>query len=400
MDRIGARISPYLMLAALLAPLGDAQEPHSPNPASSSGNSTSVSAKTTSAGTDRVILKVGDAQVTESEFEPRIAAIEPQSAPDKDSVTEKDRRKLGDDYASVLMLSQQAVANHLDSSPEVSRQLAIARMQVLSDAEFENLMRQATPSSEEISQYYSAHLSDYDEVQIRRLFIWKQRDNSKNAPVLTSQAARASADQVRKAYASGANLKNLSEDVRKSGEGMLDPEPLTFPRGELPPQLEKVAFALKEGEWSEVEETPARPLLIQLVKRDRQQLGQVSARIEKNLQGEKIQALLDDLKKKAGIWMDEQYFGTAVVPVPGAQRRVSVPPSELQESAKKGGTMKTNRRSRSFCYLALSVSLLAACVFQPSLVSAQMTSMGVDLRPDQRSVARDAGQHARRPNPD
>jgi hypothetical protein len=63
----------------------------------------------------------------------------------------------------------------------------------------------------------------------------------------------------------------------------------------------------------------------------------VSARIEKNLQGEKIQALLDDLKKKAGIWMDEQYFGTAVVPVPGAQRRVSVPPSELQESAKKGG---------------------------------------------------------------
>jgi hypothetical protein len=298
------------------------------------------------------------------------------------------------------MLSQQAVANHLDSSPEVSRQLAIARMQVLSDAEFETLMRQATPSFEEISQYYSAHLSDYDEVQIRRLFIWKQRDNSKNAPVLTSQAARASADQVRKAYASGANLKNLSEDVRKSGEGMLDPEPLTFPRGELPPQLEKVAFALKEGEWSEVEDTPARPLLIQLVKRDRQQLGQVSARIEKNLQGEKIQALLDDLKKKAGIWMDEQYFGTAVVPVPGAQRRVSVPPSELQESAKKGGTMKTNRRSRSFCYLALSVSLLAACVFQPSLVSAQMTSMGVDLRPDQRSVARDAGQHARRPNPD
>jgi hypothetical protein len=40
--------------------------------------------------------------------------------------------------------------------------------------------------------------------------------------------------------------------------------------------------------------------------------------------------------------------------------------------------MKMNGRSRSFCYLALSVSLLAACVFQPSLASAQMTSMGVD----------------------
>jgi len=291
-----------------------------------------------------VVLKVGDVQVTEAEFESRIAAIEPQADPDKEGATEKDRRKLGDDYASVLMLSQQAVANHLDSSPEVSRQLAIARMQVLSDAEFESLMRQATPSSEEISQYYSAHLSDYDEVQIRRLFIWKQRDNSKTAPVLSSQAARANADQIRKEYASGTDVKKLSEDVRRSGEGMLDPEPLTFPRGELPPQLEKAAFTLKEGEWSEVEDTPARLLLIQLVKRDRQQLGRVSERIEKNLQGEKMQALLDDLKKKAGIWMDQQYFGTGVAPVPGAQQRVSVPPSELQESAKKGGNNEDERQ--------------------------------------------------------
>jgi parvulin-like peptidyl-prolyl isomerase len=291
-----------------------------------------------------VVLKVGDVQVTEAEFESRIAAIEPQGDPDKDGATEKDRRKLGDDYASVLMLSQQAVANHLDSSPEVSRQLAIARMQVLSDAEFESLMRQATPSSEEISQYYSAHLSDYDEVQIRRLFIWKQRDNSKTAPVLSSQAARASADQIRKEYASGTDVKKLSEDVRRSGEGILDPEPLTFPRGELPPQFEKVAFTLKEGGWSEVEDTPARLLLIQVVKRDRQQLGQVSERIEKNLQGEKMQALLDDLKKKAGIWMDQQYFGTAVAPVPGAQRRSSVPPSELQESAKKGENNEDERQ--------------------------------------------------------
>ena len=166
-----------------------------------------------------MVLKVGDVQVTEAEFESRIAAIEPQADPDKDSATEKDRRKLGDDYASVLMLSQQAVANHLDSSPDVSRQLAIARMQVLSDAEFASLMRQATPSSEEISQYYSAHLSDYDEVQIRRLFIWKQRDNSKTAPVLSSQAARASADQIRKEYASGTRREETVRRCQEVGRG-------------------------------------------------------------------------------------------------------------------------------------------------------------------------------------
>jgi hypothetical protein len=298
----------------------------------------STPAKKASPGTDRVIIKVGDAQVTKADFESRIHDLEPQGETEQDDVKkkDKDRRKLGDDYASVVMLSQQAVVNHLDATPEVNRQLAVARMQVLSDAEFASLMGQAKPTTEEISKYYSAHLSDYDQVQIRRLFIWKQRENSKNAPVLSSQAARASADRIRQAYAAGTSEKKLAADLTKSGEGMLDPEPLTFPRGELSPQMEKAAFALKEGEWSEVQDTPASLLVIQLVKRGRQPLGEVSAAIETELQGKKMEALLDDLKKKTGIWMDEQYFGTAVAPVPGAQRRTSDPPSELRKSAKKG----------------------------------------------------------------
>jgi parvulin-like peptidyl-prolyl isomerase len=285
-----------------------------------------------------VVLKVGNAEVTQADFESRISDIEPQGDADKQGAKDKgkDRRKLGDDYASVLMLSQQAVVNHLDSSPEVSRQLAIARMQVLSDAEFASLMRQADPTTEEISKYYAAHLPDYDQVHIRRLFIWKRRDNAKDAPVLSSQAARASADRIRQAYAAGTSEQKLAADLLKSGDGMLDPEPLTFPRGELSPQMEKVAFALKEGEWSEVQDTPASLLLIQLVKRGGQPLGEVSSAIQEELQGQKMEALLDDLKKKAGIWMDEQYFGTAVAPVPGAQRRVSNPPSEFRKSAKKG----------------------------------------------------------------
>jgi parvulin-like peptidyl-prolyl isomerase len=319
-----------------VAAVSYAQEPTSPRAATSSGSSTSAPAKKASAGSDRVILKVGNMQVTQGEFESRINDIEgPSGDADKEGVTEKDRKRLGDDYASVLMLSQQAVANHLDSSPEVSRQLAVARIQVLSDAEFASLMRQAQPSFEEVSQYYSAHLADYDQVHIRRLFIWKRHDNSKDAPVLSAEAARARADRLRQEYTAGAGEKKLAEDLRRSGDGMLDVEPLTFPRGELSAKMEKVAFALKPGEWGEVEDTPAALLLVQLVKRERRQLGEVSSIIEKQLQGQKMQALLDDLKKKSGIWMDEEYFGTAVAPVPDAQRRASNPPSELRKSAKQ-----------------------------------------------------------------
>lgn len=306
--------------------MGYAQQPSNTSSTGSSGTSISAQARNVPAASDRVVLKVDNIKVTEEEFESRIEGIEPKGGdPDKEGATEKDRRRLGDDYASVLMLSQQALANGLDSSPDVVRKLAIARMQVLSDAEFASLMRQAEPSSEEIRQYYSAHLSDYDEVQIRRLFIWKVRDKSKDESTLSSQAARVRADQIRRECASGSSEKTLAADLIKSGDGMLDPEPIIFLRGQLSPAIEKVAFALKEGEWSEVEDTPSRLLVIQLVKRDRQPLGQVSSHIEKDLQGQKMQALLDDLKAKAGIWMDEQFFGTAVPD----------PQSEPQKSAKK-----------------------------------------------------------------
>jgi len=313
--------------------LGHAQAPSSPNPAASSGSSNFAPAEKASAETDRVILKVGDVQVTKSEFESGLPQIEPEADPDAEG---KSRRKLGDDFASVLMLSQQALASHLDSSPQVSRQLAVARMQVLSDAEFASLMHQADPTTEEISKYYSDHLSEYDQVHIRRLFIWKRPGNSETGPVLSSQAAHARAGELRQAMAAGTSEKKLSQDLIKSGEGMLDAEPLTFSRGGLSPELGKVAFGLKESEWSEVQETPAAFLFIQLVKRDRRQLGQVSSSIEKDLQAQKLEALLDDMKKKAGIWLDEQYFGAAVAPAPGAQRRGSDPPSQLQKSEKKG----------------------------------------------------------------
>jgi len=286
-----------------------------------------------------VILKVGNTQVTQADFEAHISDIEPHGA-DADEAgpadDDKDRRKLGDDYASVLALSQQAVAEHLDSSPEVSRKLALDRIQILSDAEFAGLLRQTQPTSEEISQYYSAHAPDYDLVRIRRLFIWKRGGDSKNSHGLTPQDARARADAILHASAAGLDAKKLAEEFKGSDTGMFDADPISFPRGELPPKMEKVAFALKDGQWSEVQDTADSVILIQFVQRGRQPLSEVKSLIERRLQGQKVQAKLGDLKKNAGIWMDEQYFGTAVAPVPGAQRRDSDPPSTLRKTEKKG----------------------------------------------------------------
>jgi len=181
----------------------------------------------------------------------------------------------------------------------------------LSDAEFARLMKQSKPTSDEVMQYYNGHESEYQEVQIRRLFLWKRGPDSKNTHGLSPEVAKARADEILKASAAGADTTRLADAFKNSDVALLDQLPLTFPRGELPPAMEKAAFSSQVGKWSQVQETAESIILIQLLKRNRQQLGEVASLIETRLQNQNMEAKLNELKKTAGVWMDEQYFGTA-----------------------------------------------------------------------------------------
>lgn len=275
-------------------------------------------------------MKVGGVQVNKQEFESTIGDIEPQADPDKGEAGDKDRRRLGDDYASVLMLSQMAVANHLDTTPEIRQKLAVARLQILSDAQFARLLNQTKPSSEEIKDYYLAHGADFDRVNIRRLFIWKTGGASKNSHGLPAEDAKARAAAILQASASGGDAVKLAEMFKGTDQGIFDDQPLPFVRGQLPANLDKAAFTMKVGQWVQAEDTPDHLILVYLAGRDRQPLSEVNSLVAKLVQGEKMQAKIDELKKKAGIWMDEQYFGkgSAVTTEPGEQRRMSGAPSK------------------------------------------------------------------------
>jgi len=248
---------------------------------------------------------VGDLQITQAAFEQYLADLEAQQGPAQAST-----KKLGDNYASMLMLSRVAAENHLDKTPDVERQLAIDRMQILSNAEFAKMKAEAAPTKEEIQTYYNAHLEDYDVIQVRRLFIWA--GDPKNNSQLTTEKAKALAESARQIYKAGGDSARLQKLVKETphnnDEIVIDEQPLTFQRGELPGKMNDTAFSLKQGEWTELSNGPSAYLFFQVVNRSRRELPQVSAQIEKKLQNQKLKAELEGLKKKTGIWMDETYF--------------------------------------------------------------------------------------------
>ncbi len=285
------------------------------NVSSASANGTNASAKADAISPDQVILKVGEKQITREQFEQYVADLESTQGPATLS-----RQKLGDNYASLMMLSQQATAHDLESSPLVMRQLAIDRMQILSNAEFARLKAEAKPSEEQISAYYNAHLADYDVVEIRRAFIWKK--SAQNPKGVGPEEAQALAKAIRAAVDSGSDPQKVLKDPDSAA---IDPAPLKFQHGEMPEAMQKVAFAMnKPGEWVELGNREDALVLMKLVSRGRRSLDEVSEQIEKKLQNQNLREELDSLKKKSGIWMDEQYFASHVpISGPGTEPEAS-----------------------------------------------------------------------------
>lgn len=306
-----------LLTISFLSIVSLAQASSSASAATASGSGSSSSTTNATPPSERVVIKVGDKQMTQAQFEQMVADLEAAQGP-----ADLNRKQLGEKFASLFILSQQAVADHLDSSPEVVRQLAIDRTQILSNAEFLKLKAQAKPTAAQISAYYNAHLEDYDVVTLRRVFIWEKGKGSAHPNGLTPEEAKALAQSIKQAYASGSDPNKLIKDPELVH---VDDKPLSFQRGEMPGEMEKHAFALqKPGEWVEITDTPGSVMLMQLVSRSRRSLSEVSEQIEKKLQNEQLREELKALKKKTGVWMDETYFASKA-PVSGSSMEPDAP---------------------------------------------------------------------------
>jgi hypothetical protein len=291
-----------LVLAVILAAAAQAQA----QPGAGGSDPSASPDKTNAVPPDqRVVLKVGELQITQTLFEQYVADLESQQGP-----ATATRKKLGENYASLLALSEQAKANQLQNSPQVQRLLAIDRMQILSNAEFAKLKAEATPTPEQIKAYYNAHAEDFDVVLVQRVFIWAGAQDAKNH-TLTPEKAKAMADAVRHAYKTGGDVDKVVRDTPHGVDDVVaDEKPLKFRSGEMPAVMNKAVFSLKEGEWTEFTNESGEYAFVHVVKREREDLDDVTPEITKKLLAENLREKLTALKSKTGIWMDETYFAS------------------------------------------------------------------------------------------
>jgi len=325
MDQICSRLTSKFLIAFLLtgliAGVASAQAPKpgatSTAPAASKPASPAVDAPIPA---DKVVLKVGDQKFTKADIDSLIEGLTPQM---QHAIASQGKKSLGDQYALVVALSHQAELQHLDEVPEFIHKLAFQKQQLEAQVAFESISAKAQVTPAEIQSYYTSHADEYDELTVRQIIVRKKAADAKTDPAhpsapsgpgLAPEEAKAKIESIRKELVAGTDIKKVTEDFKAPGDVIIDAEPRTVRHGGMRPDMEKVAFALKEGEVSEPIDVPQAFVLFQVTKHNHSDLKEVTPEIEKKLKQEKVEATIDGVKKGANVWMDDQYFGAAEKP--------------------------------------------------------------------------------------
>ena len=254
----------------------------------------------------KVVMTVGTVKVTKAEMDFLVQNLNPQL---RQAVATQGRGVLGQEYSLMLLLSQKAVNDHLDASADLQREIALQRHQTLAQAEYKNMESQLKINPDEVSTYYAAHKSDFEQASIREFVVRKKPENAKpDDPGLSSQEASARLDSIHKAIAAGTDIAQVAKQFNVPNVVVIEPEPRTVRRGQLLPALDKAAFELKDNQFSDPVDTPQALVELQVLAHQQAELKDVSSEIENSLRQQKIQAAMNDLKAKANIWMDPDYF--------------------------------------------------------------------------------------------
>lgn len=241
-------------------------------------------------------------------------------------------RGVGEKYAMTLALSQKAAGDHLDQDPEIVQCLMFQKQQILAQAEYKKLVSDIQVTPEEISEYFNAHKTDFEQVEVRRITVRKKPADAKpDTPGLSEAEARAKAEEIRTALVGGADAAKLA-DKYKTPPGVVNIEvtPQTVSRDSQQGNRDKDIFDLKAGQVSEITENPQSFSFTQVVKHEDAQLADASKKIEATLRHEKIDSAVDGLKSASNIWLDPNYFAAPAAPpaaAPAAAKPVAAPPA-------------------------------------------------------------------------
>jgi peptidyl-prolyl cis-trans isomerase C len=241
------------------------------------------------------------------------------------------KRQFMDQLVLIRLLAKQAVTMHLDQLPTTQQQIQFAKDNILAQVAGKSMVDNTKIDSDALHKYYDEHKSDFQQVTAHHILI-----RFKGSPVplkegqkdLTEEEALAKAQELVKKLKAGEEFdpiaKAESADTGSAANGGDLGAP--FKRGQMVKAFEDAAFSLKPGQVSDPVKTQFGYHIIRVDKSETKSFEDASPEIEGKLKPEVAKKQMDDLQKRAGVKLDDTYFGPPPPPpgttmAPGPQPR-------------------------------------------------------------------------------
>lgn len=266
-------------------------------------------------GADPVVLTVGNEKVTKSEFEELYNEVTKSMQPEQRARLQgpEGKRQLAEQLAELKAMAQEARVRKIDQEPAVKSQIAMRVDQLLATTFYQQLGNSLKIDDAEVKSYYDAHKGEYEQVTARHILI---RFKDSPAPLREGQADRSDAEalakakEVRAAIVAGGDFAELAKkDSDDTGSGVNGGSLGSFGHGSMVKPFEDAAFSLKTGEVSEPIKTQFGYHIISVEAHTNKSLDEARPEIEAKLRPELAQKAVDEIRSKANVMFDKDYFG-------------------------------------------------------------------------------------------
>lgn len=279
------------------------------------------------AGDDAVIATVDGKAITEGDlaFADQEVGTELGDAP-----PDLRRRYLAEYLIETQLLANAAEAEKLTTGPEFEKRLAYMRQRAAREAYFEKSVRGKVDEAA-AKGFYEAQVKQMppeEEIQARHIL------------VATEAEAKALAEKI----AAGADFAKLATENSKDSGSKADGGMLGyFSKGQMVPQFEQAAFALKKGEVSKPVQSQFGWHLIKLEDRRAKQpppFEEVKGRILGSLIKQKAGETLGDLRSKAKIEYVDAGIKKVIEDEKKSQDPIEAQMNEMKKQMDQGGDKK------------------------------------------------------------
>ncbi|OIO79576.1 MAG: peptidylprolyl isomerase [Candidatus Omnitrophica bacterium CG12_big_fil_rev_8_21_14_0_65_43_15] len=241
---------------------------------------------------DKVIARVNNEAITESEFQARINRLPAYYR----ALAVEQKERFLDEIINEKLFLKEAYRLHVDRNKEVKDLVDEARKKIITAKYIEDQIKKNTKiSSKDIEQYYELH---------KKEFVTLERYRASHILVLTQDEAKKVLVRLNNGEDFSAVAKEVSIDPSKTNGGDLG----YFTEGQMIPDFEAACFKLEPGQTSDIVKTQFGYHVIRLTEKipaHERPLNEASEQIKSRLMDAKkiqnLQEIIKDLRSRAKI---------------------------------------------------------------------------------------------------